>query len=188
MSRKLALVAAVLVGAWILSPGTTGAEGEEAHGFIGVDGCKLCHKSEKKGNQYGKWLEGPHAKAYETLGSEEAAKVMAAKGLEGSAQENDECLSCHVTGHGAPAELLGKKYAVTDGVGCESCHGAGADYKSKKTMEDREASIAAGLIIPTEETCRGCHNENSPTAKEFNFEESLAKVAHPNPAKAEGSE
>ena len=39
--------------------------------------------------------------------------------------------------HGAAAELLGKKYDVAEGVGCESCHGAGADYKKKKIMEDR---------------------------------------------------
>ena len=32
--------------------------------FLGVGGCKMCHKSEKSGNQFGKWSEGPHAGAY----------------------------------------------------------------------------------------------------------------------------
>ena len=51
-------------------------------------------------------------------------------------------------------------------------------------MKDREKSIAAGLVIPTAETCTACHNEESPTYKGFEFEEMLAKVAHPNPKNA----
>lgn len=156
---------------------------EGGYQFIGVDGCKLCHKTEKSGDQYGKWLAGPHSKAYETLASEEAKAVAVKAGVEGNPQEADQCLSCHVTAHGAAAELLGKKYAITDGVGCESCHGAGSGYKSKKTMEDHAASIAAGMIVPDATTCTGCHNESNPTHKGFNFEEAVAKIAHPTPDK-----
>jgi hypothetical protein len=181
MKKLLALSA--LLGIVALSIGGLAvAEDEAQHGFIGPDGCKMCHKSEKKGNQYGKWLESRHAQAYATLASEEAAAAAAAAGIEGSPQEADACLSCHVTGHGVAAELLGKKYKLEDGVGCESCHGAGADYKKKSVMQDREASIAAGMIVPTEETCTGCHNENSPTFKGFDYEKMLAKIAHPYPA------
>jgi hypothetical protein len=43
------------------------------------------------------------------------------------------------------------------GVQCEACHGAGNDYKKVSIMKDRDASIANGLIIPTQETCDGCH-------------------------------
>ena len=68
-------------------------------------------------------------------------------------------------------------------MGCESCHGAGSEYKSMKVMKDREASVAAGLVIPTEETCTGCHNDKSPTFKGFDFAEYSAKIAHPNPEK-----
>lgn len=149
--------------------------------FLGVDGCKMCHKSEKSGDQYGKWMESKHAKAFEVLGTPEAAEAAKAAGIEGSPQEADECLQCHVTGHGAAAEMFGPKYAKEEGVGCESCHGAGSEYKSKKTMEDQAASIAAGLIMPTEALCRTCHNEKSPTFKEFNFEEMAKKIAHPTP-------
>mgnify|MGYP001819881094 FL=1 len=48
------------------------------------------------------------------------------------------------------------------GVGCEACHGPGSDYKSMKTMKDREASIAAGLVVPNEETCNSCHAGAAP--------------------------
>lgn len=158
------------------------AADEAAHQFVGVAGCKTCHKSEKSGNQYGIWLESRHAGAYETLGTDAAKAAAAERGLEGNPQELDECLRCHVTGHGADAALLGPKYAVTDGVGCESCHGAGGDYKSKKIMEDHDAAVANGLKIPTVDTCKGCHNEESPSYKPFDFEEFYAKIAHPTPA------
>jgi hypothetical protein len=35
--------------------------------------------------------------------------------------------------------------------------------------------------MPTAETCHGCHNEESPTFKDFNFEERVAQIAHPYP-------
>lgn len=150
--------------------------------YIGVDGCKMCHKKEKTGDQFGKWSAGPHASAYATLGTDAAKEAAAAAGIEGSPQEAAECLSCHVTAAGVDAAMLGKKYKVEDGVGCESCHGAGSGYKSMSVMKDHDASVAAGLVVPTEETCTACHNEKSPTFKGFDFAEYSAKIAHPNPA------
>lgn len=191
--RKYLVLVAVLTLGFLLTYGLTIAQeakseaGEKAaveHGYIGVDGCKMCHKSEKKGDQFGKWSESPHAKAFATLATDEAKAVAKKAGLEGDPQKADACLTCHVTGHGAKAELFGKKYKAEDGVGCESCHGAGADYKKTKTMKDREAAVAAGLIVPTEETCKGCHNEKSPTFKEFDFEKAFAQIAHPYPKEA----
>jgi hypothetical protein len=158
------------------------------HQFVGVDGCKICHKSEAKGDQYGKWLASPHAKAFEVLASDEAKAVAKKAGLEGNPQESDACLGCHVTAHGVKAELLGEKYKAEDGVGCESCHGAGGDYKTMKVMKDKDAAIAAGLVLPTEETCKTCHNEKSPTYKEFVFKTAVAKIAHPYPKAEEKSE
>jgi nitrate/TMAO reductase-like tetraheme cytochrome c subunit len=99
-------------------------------------------------------------------------------------QETAECLSCHVTGSGKPAEMFEATFKKEQGVSCESCHGPGSDYKDMKVMKDQTAAVAAGLILPDEKTCTGCHNEKSPTFKGFKFKEALAKVAHPNPAKA----
>jgi hypothetical protein len=183
MRRKVLFLAAI--AATVVMLGSALALAGE-HGYVGVDGCKMCHKSEAKGDQYGKWAAGPHAKAYEVLGTEEAKAAAAELGLEGNPQELDECLSCHVTAHGVKAELLGKKYDKTQGVGCESCHGPGADYKSKKVMEDPEAAHAAGLVKITAETCTQCHNEKSPTFKGFDYEKYFAKVAHPYPEGAKG--
>lgn len=150
------------------------------HGYVGVDGCKMCH-GKKTGDQYKIWSESAHANAFKVLASDEAKAVAKKLKLEGDPQKLDECLSCHVTAHGVDAKLLGSKYSVEDGVGCESCHGPGSDYKKYSVMKDREKAIAAGLIMPDEKTCIQCHNEKSPTYKEFDFKKAYAKIAHPIP-------
>jgi len=150
--------------------------------YVGVDSCKMCHKKEDKGDQYGKWQATKHANAYATLASDAAKEIASGKGI-ANAQEAPECLKCHVTAAGVDASMLDKKYKVEDGVGCESCHGAGSEYKNMKIMKDLEAAKAAGLLIPDEDTCKKCHNEESPTFKEFDFAARSAEIAHPNPSK-----
>ena len=154
------------------------------HNYVGVDSCKMCHKKAETGDQYGSWQKSKHAGAYETLASDKSKEIAAAKGID-NPQGNGECLKCHVTGYGLDASRYDKKYTMEEGVGCESCHGPGSDYKNIKIMKDIEQAKANGLIIPTEETCKQCHNEKSPTFKGFNFEERNAEIAHPNPSKGE---
>jgi len=153
-----------------------------AHAYVGADKCKMCHNVPVKGAQYTKWTESRHSKAYQTLASEEAKKLAAAKGI-ADPQKAPECLKCHVTGHGAPADKLTDKYRADEGVGCEACHGPGGDYWKMETMKDRARSVSAGLILPNEKVCRGCHNPESPSYKEFDFQTFAAKIAHPNPQK-----
>ena len=154
-----------------------------AHAFVGADKCKMCHNSAAKGAQYTQWSESKHAKAYQTLASEEAKKAAAAKGI-ADPQKADECLRCHVTGHGSPADKLTDKYQAAQGVSCESCHGGGADYWKMEVMKDQAKSVAAGMNVPNEDTCKKCHNADSPSFKGFDFAAAKAKIAHPNPQKA----
>jgi hypothetical protein len=170
----ISLVLVLPTGLWAAEP---------AHAFVGAEKCKMCHNSASKGAQFTKWSESAHAKAYVTLASEESKKIAAAKGI-ADPQKADECLRCHVTGHGAPAAKLTDKYKKEDGVGCESCHGPGGDYWKMETMKDKAKAVAAGLVLPTEETCKGCHNAESPVFKGFDFAAMSAKIAHPNPQKA----
>jgi nitrate/TMAO reductase-like tetraheme cytochrome c subunit len=85
-------------------------------------------------------------------------------------------VKCHVTGYGEDA-LFTESFVKTDGVQCESCHGAGSDYLSLSVMKDRAKAIAQGLIIPTKELCVKCHNPESPNYKEFNYDEYSKKIA-----------
>lgn len=149
--------------------------------YIGVKKCKMCHNKTKTGKQYAVWQKMAHAKAYQTLASEEA-KAIAKKKEIVDPQKAPECLSCHVTGYGKSAAVRGK-LTMEEGVSCEACHGPGSGYKSMKVMKAIHAGTdkpeAHGLIIPTKEVCVQCHNSKSPTFKSFNFDEAVKKIAHP---------
>ncbi len=153
------------------------------HEIIGAPKCKSCHKT-KTGDQWKAWTESAHAGAFETLASDEAKKIAADNGL-GDPQAEDACLKCHATRVflGAGVAISEKaKYADSEGVGCEACHGPGSDYKPKKIMTDPEAARAAGMVsVKSIDACARCHNEESPTFRAFDFEESWAKIAHSVP-------
>jgi hypothetical protein len=152
----------------------------EEHAFIGSASCKMCHNKAAKGAQFTKWSESDHAKAFETLATDQAKKIAADKGL-GDPQKAGECLECHTTGHGAPAEMLTKKHSLEEGVGCEACHGPGGDYWKMSVMKDRAKAVAAGMVVPNEKTCTACHNEKSPTFKGFDWDTYYPQIAHDNP-------
>jgi len=177
MRRSVLILIAVAFVASMAAPAFA-----DDNSYIGVGGCKMCHKKEATGDQFGQWSESAHAGAYATLGTDAAKETAAKAGVEGNPQEAAECLKCHVTAAGVDAAMLGKKYAVEDGVGCESCHGPGSGYKSTKVMKDHDAAVAGGLVIPTVETCTGCHNDESPTFKGFDVDEYVAMGAHPIPS------
>lgn len=130
--------------------------------FMGPrEGCRKCHLK-----QYRSWEKTPHATAFETLPED---------------RRNDpSCVKCHVTGFGEPTGF--KNLADTPtlaNVTCEACHGPGSLYMDKEVMKDLHASQTRGLVIPSEETCRGCHNGESPTFPgSFDFAEMLAKGVH----------
>ncbi len=134
--------------------------------YIGASKCKMCHNKPAKGAQYDKWAAGPHAHALDVL--------------KGDEKNDPKCLRCHSTavcvGEASVASL-----DVSEGVSCESCHGPGSVYKSAGIMKNQKMALAKGMILPTEEVCRGCHNEESPTFKGFNYEEYKAKIAHNDP-------
>lgn len=154
---------------------------EGPHKYVGVKKCSMCHKSESKGDQYGHWLSSAHAKAYERLASPEAQESAKKKGITGNPQEAPQCVKCHVTGYGEDASLFTESFVKTDGVQCETCHGAGSDYLGLSVMKDNAKAVQAGLVIPTKELCVKCHNPESPNYKEFNYDEYVKRIAHPRP-------
>jgi DnaJ-class molecular chaperone len=156
--------------------------------FIGAKSCGMCHKKADQGEQLKIWQESAHANAFKTLQSEDADKIAAEAGSKTKAAETEACLVCHATGYNVDASLLGKKFKVDDGVQCETCHGAGSKYKSKKVMKDHAKSVAAGMTeyaddAAIEAQCVTCHNEKSPTFKAFDFKTQWDKIKHPVPAK-----
>lgn len=166
---------------------------EDASTYIGTKMCGACHKKDDTGNQLAKWQASAHAKAFEILASPEAKEVAKKAGVE-DAQKSGKCLACHSTAYLFSEEKKLEKPAVEEGVTCESCHGGGKNYKAKETMQDRQKSIAGGMIYPATKNCERCHNDKSPTWKAdryttkdgkkvgFDLEQAEKKIEHPNPA------
>jgi len=189
--RFIPLAVTVIIGL-----GSTIVLGSDAlaaeHKYVGVGDCGKCHKKELMGDQLAAWKKGPHAKAFETLKGDEAAKIAKERKLAVPAYESDDCLKCHVTAYGAPASAFKKKpLKHSDGVQCESCHGPGSDYRKKKIMSDLDKSIAAGMWEPgkDEKICLKCHNDESPSwdaSKGFVYEEAKKEIAHPIPEDVKG--
>lgn len=181
-----AVCAGVLaLGFWGVASAEETAAAPEPHQYVGAKKCKMCHNSEKGGAQFTHWSESKHAKAFETLAGEDAKKIAKEKGI-ADPQKAAECLSCHQTGYGEPADHFAASYLATDGVTCESCHGAGSHYIKMKTMQGiRDKTLKAedyGLVMPTKERCVQCHNEKSPSFKAFDFAADSTKIAHGIPA------
>lgn len=159
-------LSAVLVCGLVLSVSPAQSQTKE---YIGAAKCKMCHNKVPQGEQYNKWAATPHAKAMLSLKGDEA--------------KDPKCLKCHSTAAGLKLSDT-QTITVAEGVSCETCHGAGSAYKSAAIMKDQAKSIAAGMIIPDEKLCKKCHNAESPHFKGFDYKTYLAKVQHPNPAKA----
>lgn len=144
------------------------AEDAKTYTFIGNAKCVMCHKGPAKGNIYEDWQKTKHATAFATLGTEESAAIMKKLGREGSAQDDKECLSCHISTEEFKAE----------GVNCEACHGAGSAYKAMSIMKDKKLSIENGMMADPKSHCVACHNEKSPTHKALDLEEAYKAIEH----------
>jgi nitrate/TMAO reductase-like tetraheme cytochrome c subunit len=139
------------------------------HQFVGVKACKTCHKKDGIADS---WAATAHATAWDKLSDADKA--------------NEALKPFYTTGSTAEGELL-------TGIQCESCHGAGSDYKKMSVMKDKAAAVAAGMVVPDAKTCANCHNEKAPgklgaTAKDFDFAKMKEKGAHAAAVKATATE
>ena len=114
-------------------------------------------------NEYVTWTQDdPHANAYEVLSNDVSRAIARRLGLE-SASTAGICLDCHTDN--VPAYQRGERFQVSDGVGCESCHGGAENWVSTHynvPAVSHSDSVAAGLY-PTDdvsdraELCLSCH-------------------------------
>jgi hypothetical protein len=190
--HSLVALSAIGLALFVLAFLLPGSAAAGEHKYVGFKKCKSCHKKEAIGNQTAVWMESKHAKAYETLATEQSKKWAAEAGVD-NPQTDERCIKCHSTAHGVPDDMVSKKFDRTAGVQCESCHGPGKDYRKKSVMIDREKSVAKGLVIPDEAVCATCHNDESPawdperytladgSKSGFDFEQAKKVFAHPVP-------
>jgi hypothetical protein len=170
--RRERLAAALLLAATTAMTTVTAGAGAGHERHLGVASCasSLCHGAAKPGtvtsveqNEYVTWSHfDPHASAYRALVEERGAAIARRLGLP-NAYEARVCLDCH-TDNVARAEQ-GPRFHVTDGVGCESCHGAAENWIATHddvpavTHADNLARGLRALERPSVrvEVCLDCH-------------------------------
>lgn len=114
-------------------------------------------------NEYVTWTQSdPHSRTYEILSNEQSRRIAARLGI-GSAREADICLDCHADN--VSADKRGEKFQLSDGVGCEACHGGAENWLSthyNAPEVTHAANLQAGLF-PNEDAddradlCLSCH-------------------------------
>ena len=144
----------------------------------GVSSCtsSACHNQgggRAKGNEYAVWAGlDPHARAYQVLFDPRSVDIQ--KHLNAfanpenrpSAHRNVLCLRCHVAPEAETAVDAAPVW-FSDGVGCESCHGAagrwlaahvGPDWKTMSADEKaRRGFHDTKDLVVRAKTCTECH-------------------------------
>jgi predicted CxxxxCH...CXXCH cytochrome family protein len=143
-----------------------------AHKHMGVATCSnsVCHgatqpfkQSNVWQNEFARWQEfDPHAtRAYQVLQGAEGQAIARKLGL-GDATQAAVCLDCHADN--TAAANRGERFQLSDGVGCEACHGGSELWLSSHADKGtpHADNLAKGLY-PTEdpvkraELCLSCH-------------------------------
>lgn len=137
---------------------------------LGVVNCasSLCHGSiagwdgsAVAQNEYVVWSRlDKHARAYSLLLNDTSKRIAANLALAQPAHQSKICLDCHA--HNPVAAE--RAHSVTDGIGCEGCHGPAQRWIAPHTAPDasHRSNLSHGLY-PTEQPvaraklCLSCH-------------------------------
>lgn len=140
--------------------------------FEGVASCasSLCHGSARPlsahavlQNEYVTWSQfDPHANAYRVLLEARSQHIAEQMGI-GPAHKAPQCLACHA--EVVPAARRGARHQLSDGIGCESCHGAAERWlptHHQSPAVSHADNLARGLVALEQPNvralvCTGCH-------------------------------
>lgn len=142
---------------------------------LGVASCagSACHGAAKmlgatvRQDEYLVWQrKDEHSRAFATLRSDRSRRIAANLGL-ADATTAPMCLACHADE--VPASLRGGRFQLSDGVGCEGCHGGAERWFTPHTRgyASHKERLAAGLYPLWEpaaraELCLSCHQGDAP--------------------------
>ena len=141
---------------------------------LGVATCAsgVCHGSVRPRtttpvlqNEYVVWSRlDRHRNAYNVLLNEESRQIARKLGLK-NAHEASICLDCHADN--VPVEKRGARFQLSDGIGCEGCHGGAEKYLTSHTDPNQtHADNVANGLFPADriearaELCFSCHIGN----------------------------
>ncbi len=148
---------------------TLPSRGPDMH--LGVTSCggSTCHGatqpvrgSQVLQNEYLIWQrQDKHAKAYAVLLEPRSQRIARNLGLP-DAHTAKACLDCH--SDNVAAELRGRQFQLSDGVGCEGCHGGGQRWLGPHVAGVSSTAELQKLgLFPTEDPvaraqlCLSCH-------------------------------
>lgn len=161
----------LLGGAGVADTPPVPQQGDAVH--LGVASCAsvTCHGAIspwERGvvlqNEYNTWQQQDrHSKAYAVLLNEQSQKIARNLGLK-DAHTAKICLDCHADN--VPESRRGPQFQLSDGVGCEACHGGAERWIQVHTVanvpDPHGRDVAAGLY-PTDDPkararlCLSCH-------------------------------
>ncbi len=147
--------------------------------YVGAAKCKICHQTEKQGQQYVIWEKSSHSQSVAVLSSDKA-KPMAQEASVQNPAADPKCLQCHAPLFEKAPEIKG------EGITCEVCHGPGSEYKKLSVMKSKEESVKNGLIFldkpeAIKTWCLTCHEKDH--GKPFDFAAAWEKIKHTVPGK-----
>jgi hypothetical protein len=163
--------------------GVKSCSGDSCHGAI-----KAAEHSAVQQNEYLIWSQetdkhklDKHHRAYAVLGEERGIRIARNLGL-ADAVTAEICLNCHADN--VPEGRRGPRFEISDGVGCEACHGAAEKWLGVHLSgAGHKANLDAGLY-PTEkpvaraEKCLSCHFGDPTDEKRF-VNHRLMGAGHP---------
>ncbi len=170
-----AILTVLVVMGGLVAAGSAYAAGGR---YLGVATCagSTCHgRAEGNGevvrqDEIATWQEpsspsGAHSRAYAVLSSLRGRQIAASLGLE-SATSSGECIQCHATP--ATSGERGARFQLSDGVGCEGCHGPSDRWLATHyTVGGSHAANVAAGMVPLENPqvrarlCLDCHYAGS---------------------------
>ena len=168
------------------------------HATIGPDKCAGCHRHSAQDEW---WLEDKHYTSADPFLEEERKYLQVARlyGLNSAQMKrgNQICMQCHgsiVSGR--------ENREVSIGVGCESCHGPGADFREPHQQEGGyQTALGLGMVALKKpevraRVCAGCHyitdprliSVGHPTGNDFDFSQRNSRIRHWEHALASASQ
>ncbi len=139
------------------------------HSGVATCATSNCHGKSAKDAESNVWLneyrlwssDDYHSRAYQVLRNDESKAMAKALGLP-NAQNAKICLDCHADN--VPTDVRGEKFQISDGVGCEACHGGSQNWLKSHTDPDatHEDNISRGLYplsdpLARAQLCLSCH-------------------------------
>ncbi len=167
-----------------------GADAPEPSKYTGPGSCSSpsCHGGVQARdvtsvlqNEYSTWVvRDKHAHAFSNLTNPVGTRMAKIMGLP-KPDTAARCLACHALD--VPVDMRARTFDLTDGVGCENCHGPASAWLGSHTTRDwkYDKSLELGMyntrdLIKRSEKCLSCHLGN---AEKF-VDHELIAAGHPD--------